>query len=117
MVQPENIDSGHSNFQLDTRSGGHYCNLDYLLVYLALGRQNHERGRRLRWLADSCSAANDVHRLQRFTRYWSLVARASRRIRTYPRHDPWEFACAAAAGDVAETPFRDISSATRFPMR
>jgi hypothetical protein len=58
--------------------------------YLALGRQNHERGRRLRWLADSCSAANDVHRLQRFTRYWSLVARASRRIRTYPRHDPWE---------------------------
>src|SRR4029077_12460650 len=90
MVQPENIDSGHSNFQLDTRSGGHYCNLDYLLVYLALGRQNHERGRRLRWLADSCSAANDVHRLQRFTRYWSLGARASRRIRTYPRHAPWE---------------------------
>jgi hypothetical protein len=36
MVQPENIDSGHSNFQLDTRSGGYYRNLDYLLVYLAL---------------------------------------------------------------------------------
>jgi hypothetical protein len=36
MVQPENIDSGHSNFQLDTRSGGYYRNLDYLLVDLAL---------------------------------------------------------------------------------
>jgi hypothetical protein len=34
MVQPENIDSGHSNFQLDTRPGGYYRNLDYLLVYL-----------------------------------------------------------------------------------
>jgi hypothetical protein len=36
MVQPENIDSGRSNFQLDTRSGGYYRNLGYLLVYLAL---------------------------------------------------------------------------------
>jgi hypothetical protein len=33
MVQPENIDSGHSNFQLDTRCGGYSRNLDYLLVY------------------------------------------------------------------------------------
>jgi hypothetical protein len=32
MVQPENIDSGHSNFQLDTRCGGYSRNLDYLLV-------------------------------------------------------------------------------------
>jgi hypothetical protein len=45
MVQPENIDSGRSNFQLDTCSGGHYCNLDYLLVYLALvGRTTSEGG-------------------------------------------------------------------------
>ena len=36
MVQPENIDSGHSNFQLDTRSSGYSRNLDYLLIYLAL---------------------------------------------------------------------------------
>ena len=36
MVQPENIDSGHSNFQLDTRCGGYSRNLDYLLVYLVL---------------------------------------------------------------------------------
>jgi hypothetical protein len=35
MVQPENIDSGLSNFQLDARSGGYYRNLDYLLVLLA----------------------------------------------------------------------------------
>jgi hypothetical protein len=28
--------AGHSNFQLDTRSGGYYRNLHYLLVYLAL---------------------------------------------------------------------------------
>jgi hypothetical protein len=38
MVQPENIDSGHSNFQLDTRCGGYSRNLDYLLVYLEVGR-------------------------------------------------------------------------------
>jgi hypothetical protein len=36
MVQPENIDSGRSNFQLDTRCGGYSRNLDYLLVYLTL---------------------------------------------------------------------------------
>src|SRR5260370_16049991 len=30
MVQPENIDSGHPNFQLDTRSSGSRRNLDYL---------------------------------------------------------------------------------------
>jgi hypothetical protein len=31
MVWPENIDSGYSNFQLDTRSSGSRRNLDYLL--------------------------------------------------------------------------------------
>jgi hypothetical protein len=30
MVQPENIDSGYPNFQLDTRSCGSRRNLDYL---------------------------------------------------------------------------------------
>jgi hypothetical protein len=30
------IDSGHSNFQLDTRCGGYSRNRDYLLVYLVL---------------------------------------------------------------------------------
>lgn len=30
MVQPENIDSGYPNFQLDTRSSGSRRNLDYL---------------------------------------------------------------------------------------
>ena len=30
MVWPENIDSGYSNFQLDTRSSGPRRNLDYL---------------------------------------------------------------------------------------
>jgi hypothetical protein len=47
MVQPENIDSGHSNFQLDTRCGGYSRNLDYLLVYLAL-----------RWAEPFVSCAN-----------------------------------------------------------
>jgi hypothetical protein len=30
MVYPENVDSGRSNFQLDTRSSGRRGNLDYL---------------------------------------------------------------------------------------
>ena len=37
MVQPENIDSGHSSFQLDDRSGRHHCNLARLLIH-ALSR-------------------------------------------------------------------------------
>lgn len=36
MVRPENFDSGHSNSQLDTRSGGYRHTLHYLLIYLAL---------------------------------------------------------------------------------
>ena len=42
MVQPENIDSGHSNFQLDTRCGGYSRNLDYLLVYLVAPVIDHD---------------------------------------------------------------------------
>ena len=32
MVYPKNIDSGQSNFQLDTRSSGSRRNMDYLLI-------------------------------------------------------------------------------------
>src|SRR6516165_9221660 len=39
MVEPENIDSGHSSFQLDDRSGCHHCNLARLLIH-ALTRPN-----------------------------------------------------------------------------
>jgi hypothetical protein len=46
MVQPENIDSGHSNFQLDTRCGGYSRNLDYLLVYLASSRRRGQAERK-----------------------------------------------------------------------
>ena len=37
MVYPENIDSGHSNFKLDNRSGCHHCNLAHLQLH-ALNR-------------------------------------------------------------------------------
>ena len=38
MVQPKNIDSGHSNFQLGTRSSGCRSNLGYLLTRHPLRR-------------------------------------------------------------------------------
>jgi hypothetical protein len=46
MVQPENIDSGYSSFQLDTRSSGSRRNLDYLLIRRTLS----EWGRMSRYL-------------------------------------------------------------------
>src|SRR6516225_1050417 len=36
MVSPDNIDSRHSSFQLDTRYSGCRRNLDYLLIYRTL---------------------------------------------------------------------------------
>jgi hypothetical protein len=36
MVYPKNIDSGQSNFQLDTRSSGCHRNLDYLHIHRTL---------------------------------------------------------------------------------
>jgi hypothetical protein len=45
MVQRENIDSGYSNFQLDTRPSGSRGDLDYLLIRRTLsGRGSSARG-------------------------------------------------------------------------
>ena len=59
MVQPENIDSGHSSFQLDDRSGRYHCNLARLLIH-ALSRplaRRHQADKDLRRAAMSLGRA------------------------------------------------------------
>jgi len=48
MDYPENVDSGRSNFQLDTRSSGRRSNLDYLqtrrtLSFLSQAERDHKQ--------------------------------------------------------------------------
>jgi hypothetical protein len=47
MVQPENIDSGHSNTKLGAGSGRRHRNLDHLQIdYLVVG-ERQESGKKL----------------------------------------------------------------------
>ena len=58
MVQPEDIDSGHSNFQLGARSGRYHHNLDRLRTNVRLAQALKRVAHSSLYLGGSCDGVN-----------------------------------------------------------